>query len=510
MRIQTTALTPRDGLLTLSGYGIRMSVERRHLLVSDGVGRDRRLGALHRATTKLARLVVLGHGGFVTLEALRWLADVGAAFVQIDGDGRLIACFAPEGTRDVRLRRAQALAASSNTGLAIVRDLLQQKLEGQRVTLLAIPGSESARAEIVDAGARLAASSMDELRWHESVAASAYWNLLARVSVQFARADLGRVPAHWRTVGPRSSALTGVPRSAITPGHALLNYAYATLESEARIAALTAGLDPEMGLLHALRRFRNSFAHDLMEPLRPAVDAYVLDMLASRTFAAADFVEARSGSCRLVPDLARLVANTGPLWRGRLASLVRHVADQLATAEHRRAERRPMARTGRAGSLRRLTPPSGRPKAPTLPVARCRSCGIPLREKRLKYCPDCAAIQRQEAAPQLQLAGPAAIAVLRREGRDPTHGGAARAKRSAKVSMRHAESRAWPRSRQQAACDREEFRTRVLPLLRDLSLHQLMDATGLSRPQCSMIKRGMRTPHPRHWAALAALIERAA
>ena len=71
MHAQTTALKPRDGVLVMSGYGLRISVERKHLVVEDGFGRDRRRGALHRATSGLRRLVVLGHTGFVTLNALR-------------------------------------------------------------------------------------------------------------------------------------------------------------------------------------------------------------------------------------------------------------------------------------------------------------------------------------------------------------------------------------------------------------------------------------------------------
>ena len=51
---------------------------------------ERREGLLSRATAKLKRVVVLGHTGLITLEALRWIHDVGAAFVHIDADGTVI------------------------------------------------------------------------------------------------------------------------------------------------------------------------------------------------------------------------------------------------------------------------------------------------------------------------------------------------------------------------------------------------------------------------------------
>jgi CRISPR/Cas system-associated endonuclease Cas1 len=60
------------------------------------------------------------------------------------------------------------------------------------------------------------------------------------------------VPEHWHTAGPRTSRVDRRwPRRATTPAHALLNYAYAILETEAVIAAQATGFDPSLGLMHA-------------------------------------------------------------------------------------------------------------------------------------------------------------------------------------------------------------------------------------------------------------------
>jgi CRISPR/Cas system-associated endonuclease Cas1 len=80
----------KDGMLVLTGYGVIVSVERGHLVVRDGVADERREGRLHRALGRLKRLVILGHTGTITLEAIRWLHDVGAAIVQIDRDGTVV------------------------------------------------------------------------------------------------------------------------------------------------------------------------------------------------------------------------------------------------------------------------------------------------------------------------------------------------------------------------------------------------------------------------------------
>src|SRR5262245_39507481 len=129
--LQPGSLAPRGGVLVLSGYGLRVAVARGHLAVADGIGRERRAGLLSKATCGLSRLVVLGHAGTVSLEALRWLHGVGAAFIQLGADGEVIAATAPAGTDDARLRRAQALAPTNGVGLEVARELLREKLELQ-------------------------------------------------------------------------------------------------------------------------------------------------------------------------------------------------------------------------------------------------------------------------------------------------------------------------------------------------------------------------------------------
>ena len=60
---------------------------------------------------------MIGHTGFITLEAMRWIRDVGAAFVQIDSDSNVVAMSAAEWQSSARqLRRAQVLAAESDIG----------------------------------------------------------------------------------------------------------------------------------------------------------------------------------------------------------------------------------------------------------------------------------------------------------------------------------------------------------------------------------------------------------
>src|SRR5215813_13964616 len=99
------------------------------------------------------------------------------------------------------------------------------------------------------------------------------------VPVNFPTTDARQVPEHWRTFGQRVSPLTGSPRLAVNPANAILNFLYAVLESETRLAITALGLDPGLGVLHVDTPRRDSFACDLMEPIRPVIDAYLFDWM---------------------------------------------------------------------------------------------------------------------------------------------------------------------------------------------------------------------------------------
>ena len=71
--------------------------------------------------------------------------------------------------------------------------------------------------------------------------------------------------------------------------------------------------------LHADQKARDSLALDLMEAVRPEVDAYVLDLLAGRTFSAKDFVETRKGVCRVLAPLTHTLAETTSQWARAIA-----------------------------------------------------------------------------------------------------------------------------------------------------------------------------------------------
>src|SRR5260370_12523630 len=294
-------LIPRHGILTLYGYGIRVYVDRGQLIVKDGIGADRHEGRFARVGNGLRRLVVIGSDGFVSLAALRWLADQDAAFIMLERDGTLIAATGPVGPLDARLRRAQALNRQTSIAVDIARELIGQKLTGQEQIARERLSNLTVAEAIAQARANLlAADTVEAIRLLEAQAAVAYWSAWRDVKITFPKGDLARVPEHWCSFGTRKSLLSGSPRLASNPPNAILNYLYALLESESRLAAVALGLDPGIGFLHVETDARDSLACDLMEAVRPHIDAYLLDWLRRQPFRREWFLEKGDGNCRLM------------------------------------------------------------------------------------------------------------------------------------------------------------------------------------------------------------------
>ena len=61
---------PRSGVVSLYGFGIRVCVERGHLILPDGIGADRRYFRLPRVGHGLKQMVIGAVDGSISLSAL--------------------------------------------------------------------------------------------------------------------------------------------------------------------------------------------------------------------------------------------------------------------------------------------------------------------------------------------------------------------------------------------------------------------------------------------------------
>jgi CRISPR-associated endonuclease Cas1 len=494
----------REGICVVDGYGLRVAVERRHLVIADGIGRARRLRRFARGDKSLRKVVVIGNSGTISLDALRWLADVKVPLVHIDLEGRVLAVSGVEGTDSPALRRAQALAMEHPGGLEIVQGLIASKLQGQLRVASGLLGDPKATAVIEAALEDLeGAQSLSEVLSAEAIAASAYWPAWVDVPVRFAKADQASIPSRWLTVGQRSSPLSESARSAAAPAHAILNYCYALLAAEARIACLTMGLDPGLGILHADKANRDSLVADLMEPVRPEVDTFLLELLDQRTFRACDFSETRSGVCRVLAPLTHELAESASRWSRVVGAVTEQVASDLAKMSAGKVRRvsTPITQRSRAAARRQSfghetpKPPRSRKVTPT-----CRSCGAPTPRSGYLYCDECRPERKALALAALQEARRVAQSRRKQEGRDSPWTEEALAKQRSAMTRRNREAREWKAAGGEQQ-DPSVFIKEILPLIQPLSTSLLTRATGLSRNYCLDVRAGKYVPHPRHWEA---------
>ena len=510
---QPSAVPIRSGIVMLTGYGIKVSVDRRHLAVSDGIGKQRRAGRFAKATSRIRRVVILAQTGYVTLEALRWLHDAKAAFIQLDHDATVLSA-SISGLDDARLRRAQALLPNTEHRLAIARELLEAKLKGQLAVLdsFGLRGADAVRAAL----AFLArAERVDHALIAEAKAAEAYWDAWAGVSIEFARRD--RVPDHWRTFGARRSPLTLRPRNAANPLNAILNYLYTLLEVETRIALIARGLDCGLALFHADEANRQSLAADVMEPVRPHVDAFVLNLTRTRAFSARDFGETREGACRLSLSLAQELAPRMATWAKHVApyaeTVARHVARLAKSGLGVAAPIGPKPEVDRARVSVRVRPiaaPAAPKAARSVPISTassaCRSCGAKLTIRKRSFCDQCLPDRRDEAQraviPVFQSAGPAKIAAMRAAGHDPTTTPEAQRRRASTASKQRKAVVAW---RDDGSLEGVDFRRDILPKLQGVPVRVIAEAMGATISHGSKVRCGHTVPHKRHWQALGRL-----
>jgi CRISPR/Cas system-associated endonuclease Cas1 len=415
----------------------------------------------------------------------------------LERDGSVLATTGPVRPSDARLRRAQGLAHSSGAALQIARELIRQKLAGQeqvaRNKLL-----DSATADtIARFRAELpTADSVATIRLIESQAALAYWSAWRALPISFPRNDLRRVPDHWRSFGVRISPLTGSPRLATNPPNAILNYLYAVLESEARLAAAALGLDPGLGVLHVDAQARDSLACDLMEAARPQVDAYLLDWLTMQPLKREWFVEHRNGNCRLMGSFAMRLSETAATWGRAVAPVAEWVAQALWNSSPKHASEKESVPT-RLTQRRRSEGRGNHFAAKAIPAPRrpklCQVCGAEGVQSR--YCRSCAVEVSRENMAQVALIGHS-------KPKSPK----VRARISETLSD-HAVANSWWSPTSLPAWLTEEFYVqKIQPQLRTVKVREIADALKVSVPYAAFIRAGRRRPHRRHWEKLAELV----
>ena len=380
-------------------------------------------------------------------------------------------------------------------------ELLSAKLGGQAHLLRERFNAGEPADAIEDLRSSLeGAETLDEMRNLEATAAILYfqaWTDQERAAPLFARRDQAAVPQHWLKFEGRRSVLgsTSSNRRAERPTNAILNYLFALAEGECRRACLVLGLDPGLGLLHADAAGRDSLALDILEPIRPRVEGYVLDLLGQRIFKRSDFAEGPDGTCRLTAPLTHELTATITGWGEQVAPWAEFVARGIgaaivgkytvtapltgaqrraAQAEVKLRKARSMASGAAQKSVRRRQAFSPTSRLET--ASTCVECGGPVARSAHMRCPACWADQ-------------------------PGQSSEVRKVRGRGIARTRAELEAWKRTHPEPRPDPTDFAP-ILKGLARVKLREIMAACSVSKSTASMIRSGKHLPAARHWEAL--------
>jgi CRISPR-associated protein Cas1 len=105
------------------------------------------------------------------------------------------------------------------------------------------------------------------------------------------------------------------------PANAMMSLAYTLLHAEAVLAAYGVGLDPDIGMLHAVSIGRASLACDQIEALRPLIDSWIAAHMRQETFTSDDFSVSPEGCLLGKAGRMRFYAaweQSMPVWREQL------------------------------------------------------------------------------------------------------------------------------------------------------------------------------------------------
>jgi CRISPR-associated protein Cas1 len=312
--------------LMLTGHGMSLRVDHGALVVRNGFThypqRVEEYRFFRGDRTLPSRIIVLDGSGSLSFDVLSWLSEQNVPLIRINWRGEVVTALGSGHASDPKRVAAQLEAKRNGQGLAFARSLIREKIRNSVDTLTdCLPPSSARelaikrlRAEAAELSKR-PPKSIAGLLGLEGGAGFAYFKAWQSLPLHWKGISRHPIPPDWHAVGQRYSFAwkKGESRNATHPVNAILNYAYAVLESQVRIQVLTAGFDPTIGFLHSGPGARSDFVLDLMEPLRPVVDRKVLQFLQAHTFHPADFSVRSNGVCRLNPELAKRAATLAGL-----------------------------------------------------------------------------------------------------------------------------------------------------------------------------------------------------
>ncbi|MCD6476972.1 MAG: CRISPR-associated endonuclease Cas1 [Candidatus Aenigmarchaeota archaeon] len=285
--------------LLLNGHGININVDGARLHIKDGRTSVKENPVKYIFNPKMIdfdNIVIYGHNGAITFEAMRWLIKHNVQLTLLNWNGRLLTNLMPTEAKQTKLKFKQYQAYQNKTKkVFLARKIIEAKIKGSQAVLdyLKIRYPEINDNIEKRASKLKQAKTVREVMNVESQVAMVYWKELKKILNK-------KFDFNGRKYGNSKR-----PVGAIDEINALLNYGYALLESQCYGAINSTGLDTHIGYLHEIQEGGAPLVYDLQEPFRWLVDYAIINALENKVFVKKDFIRTENYNIRLRPSGAK-------------------------------------------------------------------------------------------------------------------------------------------------------------------------------------------------------------
>ena len=251
---RTKRAKPHPALI-LAGHGVSLRIHGGALEIQNGLthypqSRETYL-FFPRDADLPERIILLDGSGSVSFDVLSWLAEQKVSLIRIGWNGDIVCVAGASGysANPHRVRWQLETRENPSKRNEFCRSIITRKIEAT-IIMLEKSIHRSDKWERAMKAAYTALSRLDdnptdtitELRGLEANYAAAYFRSWVGIPIKWRGISRRPIPDNWRSIGMRSSPyhLAG-NRNAAHPVNAILNYAYAALESEIRIRPFPRG-----------------------------------------------------------------------------------------------------------------------------------------------------------------------------------------------------------------------------------------------------------------------------
>ena len=244
--------------LVLDRKELTVSIENKSIRI------DRPDSRLERVPLNMIARVIIYGSPMVSCKVWRALAEKNIPSVLLPTRGNGSAAYLGTGLASSFSNRINQYKTfhDQTKSLKIARWLITQKISGQESIINQLAVGNPAKKRLNELKIKLKkAANRESIMGYEGVAAATYFKIWRK-----------ELPCKWKFSGRNRMP----PKD---PVNALLSYIYTIAGSDIRNSILINGLDPALGFLHVAQSGRESLVLDILEPLRPFLDKFVLELI---------------------------------------------------------------------------------------------------------------------------------------------------------------------------------------------------------------------------------------